>query len=143
MTTKEMIAMSLTWKQEFIVKENSQKVLNLCKKIWGEARVPIEFRFNPNFKYYAVGVNFGHLSHNKSYLRTRYMRAKDIMDAMAHAKRMPRAKKHRSDVVSGIREITYKEYLLGKLDELQDNYLRLNPSKGKKFDFNLNLCWVN
>lgn len=118
------------------------QVLELCETIWGERRVPSEFKYNSNFKYYSVQVNFGHLSHNKSYLRNRYMRAKNILEVIQHAKRMPRAKKHRYDVVSQVREISYKEYLFGKLDELQDPYLRLDSSKGKKFDHNKHNCWA-
>lgn len=122
---------------------DAEMILELCEKVWGERKVPPEYRYNPKYRYYEVAVNFGHLRHNKSYLRNRYLRARDIMDAMYHAKRMPRAKKHRYDVVNNLREISYKEYLLGKLDELQDPYLRLDPKKGEKFDMNKNMCWVH
>lgn len=120
-----------------------EQILNLCEKVWGERKVPSEFRYNPKYKYYSAQVNFGHLSHNKSYLRSRYMRATNILEVISHAKRMPRAKKHRYDVVSEVKEITYKEYLCGKLDELQDTYLRLDSSRGNKFDFEKNRCWVS
>lgn len=119
------------------------QVLDMCEKVWGERRVPPEYKYKPGFKYYAVQVQFGHLGHHKSYIRNRYMRDTNLLNAIKHAKRMPRAKKHRYDVVPKAREISYKEYLIGKLDELQDPYLRLDPKRGEKFDKNKPMCWVN
>jgi hypothetical protein len=120
----------------------AEKIIEVCKKLWGTSHVPKEFKYCKDLKYFAVRLHFGHVGLTKSYLRIRYMRGQNLLEVMKHAKNMPRAKKHKNDVINEIKPISYKEYLIGKLEELQDPYLRLDSTKGTKFNIKQNLCWV-
>lgn len=73
-------------------------------------------------KYYELIVECGHVGMGKSLEVTRYFEADSVLSAFVSAKNMPRSKKKASSVKRVI-EITYSEYLLGKLSEEQNNYL--------------------
>jgi hypothetical protein len=68
----------------------------------------------------------GHLGAGKSYDVVRYFRGKDIVSVLTWAFHIPRVKKKESGKgIKMIREISKKEYVLGKMKERKDPYL--NP----------------
>lgn len=73
-------------------------------------------------KYYELIVECGHVGIGRSLEVTRYFEADSVLSAFESAKNMPRSKKKASSVKQ-VMEITYSEYLLGKLTEKQNNYL--------------------
>ena len=76
--------------------------------------------------FFKLILEGGHLGAGKSYDIVRYFRGKDIVSVLTWAFHIPRAKKKESGKgIKMIKEISKKEYVLGKMKERKDPYL--NP----------------
>ena len=76
--------------------------------------------------FFKLILEGGHLGAGKSYDIVRYFRGKDIVSVLTWAFHIPRAKKKESGKgIKMIKEISKKEYILGKMKERRDPYL--NP----------------
>jgi len=76
--------------------------------------------------FFKLILEGGHLGAGKSYDIVRYLRGRDIVSVLSWAFHIPRAKKKESGKgIKLIKEISEKEYLLGKKKEKRDPYL--NP----------------
>jgi len=76
--------------------------------------------------FFKLILEGGHLGAGKSYDVVRYFRGKDIVSVLTWAFHIPRAKKKESGKgIKMIKEISKKEYVLGKMKERKDPYL--NP----------------
>jgi len=76
--------------------------------------------------FFKLILEGGHLGAGKSYDVVRYFRGKDIVSVLTWAFHIPRVKKKESGKgIKMIREISKKEYVLGKMKERKDPYL--NP----------------
>jgi len=75
-------------------------------------------------EYYKVLVSCGHLGNTKEITVARYFVAKDIVEAFESGNRMPRAKrKNNHSAVILVKQITQKEYIVGKGREKSNQYL--------------------
>ena len=78
--------------------------------------------------FFKLILEGGHLGAGKSYDIVRYLKGRDILSVLSWAFHIPRAKKKESGKgIKLIKEISEKEYLLGKKREKKDPYL--NPLK--------------
>ncbi len=76
--------------------------------------------------FFKLILEGGHLGAGKSYDIVRYFKGRDILSVLGWAFHIPRAKKKESGKgIKLIKEISEKEYLLGKEREKRDPYL--NP----------------
>ena len=76
--------------------------------------------------FFKLILEGGHLGAGKSYDIVRYLRGRDIVSVLSWAFSIPRAKKKDSGKgIKLIKEISEKEYLVGKKREKTDPYL--NP----------------
>ena len=76
--------------------------------------------------FFKLILEGGHLGAGKSYDIVRYLKGRDILSVLRWAFHIPRAKKKESGKgIKLIKEISEKEYLLGKKKEKRDPYL--NP----------------
>ena len=74
--------------------------------------------------FFKLILEGGHLGAGKSYDIVRYLKGRDIVSVLKWAFQIPRAKKKESGKgVKLIKEISEKEYLLGKKREKRDPYL--------------------
>lgn len=73
-------------------------------------------------KYFELIVAHSHVGSGKSLEINRYFEAEDILTAYESAKNMPASKK-RHDSIKQVVEISYANYLLGKIREMQNPYL--------------------
>ena len=77
--------------------------------------------------FFKLILEGGHLGAGKSYDIVKYLRGRDIVAVLNWAFHIPRAKKKETGKgVKLIKEISKREYLLGKMKEQNDPYL--NPS---------------
>jgi hypothetical protein len=72
--------------------------------------------------YYKLILKGGHMGTGKYYEHTRYIGAKDTLDAWKIAMNLPRVKGNHG--IFEVRPITYNDYVSGKLRELEDPYLQ-------------------
>ncbi len=88
--------------------------------------------------FFKLILEGGHLGAGKSYDIVRYLKGSDILSVLSWAFHIPRTKKKESGKgIKLIKEISEKEYLVGKKREKMDPYL--NPPKrrlnrGQGFD---------
>jgi hypothetical protein len=76
--------------------------------------------------FFKLILEGGHLGAGKSYDIVRYLKGRDIVSVLTWAFHIPRAKKKETGKgVKLIKEISKREYLLGKTREKGDPYL--NP----------------
>jgi hypothetical protein len=76
--------------------------------------------------FFKLILEGGHLGAGKSYDIVRYFKGRDILSVLSWAFHIPRAKKKESGKgIKLIKEISEKEYLVGKEREKKDPYL--NP----------------
>ena len=76
--------------------------------------------------FFKLILEGGHLGAGKSYDIVRYLKGRDIFFVFNWAFNIPRAKKKESRKgIKLIKEISKREYLLGKIREKRDPYL--NP----------------
>jgi hypothetical protein len=74
--------------------------------------------------FFKLILEGGHLGAGKSYEVARYFKGKDIVSVLTWAFHIPRAKKKESGKgIKMIKEISKKEYVLGKMQERRDPYL--------------------
>ncbi len=78
--------------------------------------------------FFKLILEGGHLGAGKSYDIVRYLKGRDILSVLSWAFHIPRTKKKETGKgIKLIKEISEKEYLLGKKREKRDPYL--NPSR--------------
>lgn len=77
--------------------------------------------------YYQVEVLAGHCAHiDDEDVLIFYFAAKDIIEAMALARRMPGVKHNRTNTISSVKEITKDEYIAGR--KISAYKIRNNPN---------------
>ncbi|HBC93732.1 MAG TPA: hypothetical protein DCZ10_12770 [Pelotomaculum sp.] len=83
------------------------------------------------YRYFKVILDCGHLGMGNSVEVTRYVRAKNCVDAFALGNRMPRVKRKREKTgTMRVMEISYSEYCVGQ--ETESDTLYLNIYKPRK-----------
>ena len=75
-------------------------------------------------QYFEVILENGHIGAGSSYEAKRYIAGKDILSVISKVRSLPRIKKrHTIEAVKSIRPVTKKEYIRGKIKELQSPHL--------------------
>lgn len=75
-------------------------------------------------QYFEVVLENGHMGAGNSYDAKRYFKGKDMLSVISKVRRLPRIKKrHTLEAVKSVRPISKREYIRGKLDELQKPHL--------------------
>lgn len=76
-------------------------------------------------KYFELVVSCGHVGKGRSIEIRRFFEAENLLQAYDSAKFMPRSKKKR-DSVKYVKEISFNEYEIGKMTEMDNFYLNSN-----------------
>lgn len=95
--------------------------------------------------FFKLILEGGHLGAGKSYDIVRYLRGRDIVSVLSWAFHIPRAKKKESGKgIKLIKEISEKEYLVGKKREKTDPYLNppgRGPRNSQRYDARRGSIW--
>jgi len=75
-------------------------------------------------QYFKVILENGHMGAGNSYEVKRYIASKDIVSVISKVRSLPRIKKrHTMEAVQSIKQVTKKEYMRGKIEELKNPHL--------------------
>ncbi|MBI3399331.1 MAG: hypothetical protein HY026_08925 [Deltaproteobacteria bacterium] len=75
-------------------------------------------------QYFEVILENGHMGAGNSYDAKRYFKGSDMLSVISKIRGLPRIKKrHTIEAVKAIKPITKKEYVQGKIKELQSPHL--------------------
>lgn len=83
-------------------------------------------------KYYKIVAKCGHVG-RKNYIEVAFaVMAEDIHEATTIARYIPRVKHHRKDAISSAKEVTYEEYLLLRVENDSNPYLKCTSKQQQK-----------
>ena len=78
--------------------------------------------------YYEVLAKCGHVGRKNYIIKKFFIKADSAKDAATKIRWTPRVKHHHRDAIRMVREITYKEYILGKKTMQSDKYFQVKNS---------------